>query len=313
MTSAFVYVTDKNGYELLQHSAMSLVLSQPTACSIHVYCYKFMPDPSDKFGATLTAFGANVTFRQINNPEIEAHSTFGHVTTPTLLKLSAVTELIEHYDRVIYLDNDVLVFGDLKIGSIVFGNSPVAAVIDMDLSETGALRNTKWSDAAAESFDVGDYFNAGFMIFASENWRGASFPADYSKALSQHDIACLYKVDCTSIDQCALNYTFRKAWLKLPVTYNMQAGAKFTGAWKDAAVRHYCGRRKFLPITAFRNDRRDVRYLSNIRRNLGRPAAPWALWYEIPFRLNVLRKYRSAASMRRFLNALQSSSATSSR
>jgi lipopolysaccharide biosynthesis glycosyltransferase len=313
MASAYVYVTDKNGYELLQHSAISLVLSQPTSCNIHVFCYQFMPEPSDRFSARVTALGASVTFSQISNLEVEAHSTSGHVTTPTLLKLSAVAGLVEHYDRIIYLDNDILVFGDLQIESIVFGDAPVAAVIDMDLSETGALRNTKWSDAAAESIEVGNYFNAGFMIFASENWKGARFLGDYATALNQHDISCPYKLDCTSIDQCALNHTFRRAWLKLPATYNMQAGAKFTGAWAKAAVRHYCGRRKFLPITPFRNDRRDVRYLSTIRRRLGRPAPSLPFLYEIAFRLNVLRKYRSDASMRRFLDALQISSAARSR
>ena len=95
---------------------------------------------------------------------MEQHQTCAHVTTPSLLKISAIERLVGRYDRIVYLDNDILVFDDLRIQDIEMGTAPIAAVIDMDLSDTGALRGSKWSSGGAQGEDIGSYFNVGFMI-----------------------------------------------------------------------------------------------------------------------------------------------------
>jgi hypothetical protein len=188
----------------------------------------------------------------------------------------------------------------------VFGRAPIAAVVDMDLSHTGVFRHA--APMSAGGFRTSGYFNAGFMVFESRNWRGQEFREKYAAALDQHDICCVYKIDCTSIDQCALNVVFEDNWIKLPASYNMQGGAKFTASWKTASVRHYCGARKFLPISAFRNDGRDVRYLNTIRGALGMPRTPFPFLYEVLFRLNMARKFRSDFQMRQFLRGLKENS-----
>ena len=73
-----------------------------------------------RFKATLAARGASLTVRPISNPAVEGHPTYGHATKSTLLKLSAVADLVGDYDRVIYLDSDVLVF-DLGLDGIQLG------------------------------------------------------------------------------------------------------------------------------------------------------------------------------------------------
>jgi hypothetical protein len=90
----------------------------------------------------------------------------------------------------------------------------------------------------------------------------------------------------------------------------MQAGAKFTRWWKTAVVRHYCGPRKFIPISPLRNDSRDVRYLNEIRQAAGLSQTVLPAWYEILFRFNVIRKYRGDAPIRRFLGAIEARSTT---
>jgi lipopolysaccharide biosynthesis glycosyltransferase len=235
---------------------------------------------------------------------VEQHETCGHVTTPTLLKLSAVDKLFGSYDRVVYLDNDVVVFDDLKIEAIQFGSLPIAAVADMDLSDTGAFRDWARGYESGDADMSIDYFNAGVLFFEAKNWRSDEFLQKYSAALDQHDLACRYKIKCTSIDQCAVNTVFEKNWKKLPLSYNMQASAKFTPAWQTASVRHYCGTRKAIPVTRFRNDSRDVRYLNEIRRVLGRPGTRFPPLYEVMFRLNALRNYRGDLAIRRYMQAI---------
>jgi lipopolysaccharide biosynthesis glycosyltransferase len=305
MKLAFVYVIDERGFELATHSAISLVLSQRSPCDIHMFCYQFSPTLSSRLSAALAELRATLTLHPIRDALVEQHQTCGHVTTPSLLKVSAIEKLVGQCDRVIYLDHDLLVFDDLKIEDIEFGDVPIAAVIDMDLSDTGALRHTKWSMGGGTEDDIDCYFNVGFMIVESKNWLRETYRNKYASALDRHDISCRYKIRCTSIEQCALNSVFEDNWIRLPVVYNMQASAKFTKSWRTALVRHYCGARKFLPIAMFRSDRRDVRFLNEIKRTMGLPAVPFCFLYEIPFLLNAARKYRSTLPMRRFLRATE--------
>ena len=294
-------MTDESGFELALHSALSLAVSQPDPCVVHLFCYRFVPDldtalPDGPGSLTLIV-------EAIGDDALEQHQTFGHVTKPALLKLLAIERLVGTYDRIAYLDNDILVFGDLRIGSIAFGSSPIAAVLDIDLSETGWLRAWAPAEQHREIASAGSYFNSGFMVFESRNWHRDDFYGKYVAALDRHVDRCDYKLKCTSLDQCALNRAFEGCWVNLPLSYNMQAGGKFTTSWRSSVVRHYCGRRKFIPVSPFRSDSRDVRHLNEIRHRLGHRRMRLPLLYEALFRLNALRNYPRGSDVRRFLAA----------
>jgi lipopolysaccharide biosynthesis glycosyltransferase len=304
MKRAFVYVTDECGFELARHSAASLALSQSEPCDIHIFCHQFSPTVPWQFASAMADLRAKLVFHDIGDTAVEEHQTHGHVTTPTLLKPLAVGKLVNDYDRIVYLDNDILVFDDLRVEKINFGRTPIAAVIDMDVSDTGWLRHsTGYLDFGVTNIS-GGYFNAGVMIFESKNLDLREVSETYADALDQHDMTCEYKIDCTSIDQCALNVTFKNNWTRLPASYNMQAGTKFTSEWKATMVRHYCGPRKFLPVSLFRNDGRDVRYLNKIRHAIGLPVTGYPFLYQLLFQVNAVRKYGSNALIRRLLRAL---------
>ena len=303
MSLAFVYVTDEQGFELAMHSAMSLAMSQPFPCNVHIFCYRFSPKPGPAFRKGARKLKLNLVIDNIADEVLERHRTPGYVTKPALLKFLAIDRLVGRYDRIAYLDNDILVFDDLRIGEIEFGGSALAAVIDMDLSDTGWLRRPETPDYSAEIEARESYFNSGFLVVESRNWRSRELYRKYSAALDAHDLLCTYKIGCMSVDQCALNSVFRENWVRLPLSYNMQAGAKFTDSWKSSIVRHYCGKRKFIPIAPFRNDGRDIRHLNTIRRHLGHKRTLPPLLYEVLFRINAARNYPTAASVRRFLKA----------
>lgn len=305
MNVCFVYVTDRQGFDLASLSALSLGMSQPSPCHIRIFCHRFVPQPSVELLDAVAKLGIALSFSPVEDAAAEQHQTHGHVTTPTLLKLRAVENLVSDYDRVVFLDNDILVFRDLKIGELEFGNAPIAAVADMDLADTGVLRNVDLRHVEAGAADIGSYFNAGFLVFESSNWHG-EFLTSYEVALDRHDHGCPYKIDCTSIDQCALNVVFEDDWLRLPPTYNMQASSKFTDNWKTAAVRHYCGPRKYVPLSFFRSDKRDVDYLNAIHRLLGRPTSNLGPMYELFHALNRLRNRRNSGPIRDLLQVLES-------
>jgi len=304
MNVCFVYVTDRQGFDLATLSAISLGMSQPRPCHIRIFCHKFLPQPSKDLADAVAKLGINLSFSPVEDAVAEQHETHGHVTTPTLLKLRAVENLVSDYDRVVFLDNDMLVFKDLEIDKLNFGAYPIAAVADMDLADTGVLRHSDWQNDPEQAADIGSYFNAGLLVFESSNWNN-DFLACYEAALDRHDHGCSYKIDCTSIDQCALNLVFEDNWLRLSTTYNMQASSKFTESWKTASVRHYCGPRKYVPLSFFRSDRRDVKYLNAIHRLLGRRTSKLAILYELFHALNCIRNQRSSVAIRNLLHALE--------
>jgi lipopolysaccharide biosynthesis glycosyltransferase len=305
MKLAFIYLTDAGGLDLLRHSAVSLAMSQHRPCDIHIFCHRFRPAPSDRLHGALASLGATLTLHDIADAGLEQHQTCGHVTKPVLLRPGAVDRLAGDYDRIVYLDNDMLVFDDLGIEALEFGRLPVAAVIDMDLSAKGPIARSGRRAAEVGAGGAPDYFNAGFMVFETRNWRGADVQARYAAELRRHDTGCDYKIDCTSLDQCALNIVFAGAWLALPPSCNMQATAKFTRHWQTARLRHYCGVRKFVPVTAFRNDGRDIAFLNRIRPLLGLPRIRFGFVHDLLYRLNVARKYRTEGELRRFLRAAE--------
>src|ERR1700730_14430361 len=141
MRRGFVYVTDERGFELARYSAISLAMSQREPCEIHIFCYRFSPRIPPPFSAAMADLRASLIFHDINDAAVEHHQTHGHVTTPTLLKPSAVGKLIGEYDRIVYLDNDILVFDDLMIDDINFGQAPIAAVVDMEVADSGRVRS----------------------------------------------------------------------------------------------------------------------------------------------------------------------------
>lgn len=314
MTHAFVYVSDRRGLELTAYSAASLVASQPQPCSIHICCHDFRIEQQGsellRLQRLLTEAGGRLVLHTIRDEQLEQHDTFGHVTKPTLLKPLAMQKLVADHDAVVYLDNDILVFGDLRIDGIEFSDAPIAAVVDMDLTHTGWVKIFRTSAprpagnglrASSDGIFPG-YFNAGFMVINCKGWRTGGFVQQYRAALHRYAEACSDKNECTSPDQWAVNHVFQGRWLPLPVTYNMQASAKFTTFLQSALVRHCCGPRKFLPNALFRNDAKDIRLLSKFRYLLAGKQWDYPPYlYEHLFRFNRARKHSNNLPIRDFL------------
>ncbi|MCB8876292.1 glycosyltransferase family 8 protein [Acidisoma silvae] len=302
MKVCFVYVTDERGFDLTTLSALSLGLSQSRP-DVHILGHKFLPQASKEFKEAAAKLDMRVTFGSVEDAAAERHETFDHITTPSLLKLAAVTSLVSDYDRIVYIDYDFLVFKKLDIEGLNFDGRPIAAVADLDLNYINGVKKLDWRDQSSLSASLGTYFNSGFMIFDAATWR-VDFLRQYQAALDAHALSCDYVVDCTTPDQCALNKVFSDNWRELPADYNMQAAGKFTKSWQTAATRHYCGARKFLPLSPLRSDYRDTGHINAIHDLLGRPTSRLALAYWVLFKLNCIRKYRASEPVRHIFSAL---------
>ena len=131
-----------------------------------------------------------------------------HLTRGTFLRL-LIPDLMPRADRVLYMDCDMVVLGDLTpLAHVALGAAPFAAVpcpspMDHDLTATGVAR--------------GDYVNAGLLVMNLPVWRAERlaetcvdrFTADGGPRLSG--------------DQATLNLVGKGRVVRLPDGYNLYA------------------------------------------------------------------------------------------
>lgn len=132
-----------------------------------------------------------------------------HVSEATYLRLHAPTLVAA--DRILYLDSDVLVQGDLSPLLTAKLTKPVAAVQDhyARTFETGrGLPGYRQGDSRTP------YFNAGVMLIDTERWRTADVTGRSLRFLRETPQHVRYW------DQCALNAVLEDSWQRLDPMWN---------------------------------------------------------------------------------------------
>jgi lipopolysaccharide biosynthesis glycosyltransferase len=159
-----------------------------------------------------------------------------HITHTAYFRLLAARLLPESIDKVIYLDSDVLVKGDLtELWNQDVGDNYCLAAVDISCpfinayeaqKELGSLKKSlpylnvitpigNWRELGLKGSDP--YFNSGVMVLNIARWR--------EEKIDQKLLACLRDnpafVWCW--DQYALNVVFSGQWGKLPAKWNQGA------------------------------------------------------------------------------------------
>lgn len=264
MRSAVVYVTDEKGYELARHAATSFILTQAGFQDVYLFCHNFLPNPSDQLVEVGRKHGVRVHINPIANPLNE--TTHSQISKTHFLKMEAVDRIAQAYDRILYVDYDILFFEEIFLEKVNLEGLPVGAIYD--IAETGCLTNPNFIENCRQNNRSPHYFNSGLMLFDSSKWNH-ELKSQFLQLSLEHKLNCDYKENCHLNDQCSFNRLFENNWKRLPLNFNVQGCAKFTARWGRAPVRHYQGPRKFLPVRPWRNDARDMRLIKSIRQALG--------------------------------------------
>jgi lipopolysaccharide biosynthesis glycosyltransferase len=279
MKTAFVYLTDKRGYELTEHAVAATMITQKTKADLIIFCAGFQPRTDCGLTSAARELGFKLEFRQaVTSQDLVgqyvANGPHAHVTSTTLLKMNVLDALSKEYDRAIYIDGDVLLMESMDVEKIDFGEAPIAAVYD--IAKVGGLSTERdFYKSCAEHGLSPHYFNAGVIAANFARWN-PSFVEKFNEEIRRHAVNCDYKENCSCDDQCAWNRVFERMWKRLPLTMNIQACAMFSERWEYASVRHYVGKTKFMPFKAWRNDEKDIDLLNKARKILGLPA--FGIW-----------------------------------
>jgi lipopolysaccharide biosynthesis glycosyltransferase len=179
--------------------------------------YVFIQQASDQNRADLAAFCAHhkITIRMVDVDASKLTTApLGKWGVGTIIRLVLDRVLPGDYDRVLYLDSDVLVLHPLRrLFAADLEGRTVGAVIDMGYLPY--IRKRAWGRKHALGFETpGNYFNAGVILF------------DWKKTLEERLLPRTIDMlnsgrKLGSPDQDALNLLLKDRWKKLDYRWNV--------------------------------------------------------------------------------------------
>lgn len=163
------------------------------------------PEWIEDLNHNMKKYDCDIQDIKILNKDFEGFRTYSHISPATYLRYFISEKINE--DKILYLDSDLIVRGDLtSLFEIELGECALAAAWDM----------------------ISDYeeayipeFNAGVLLINNKAWKAAKV---LKNAMEIHE-----KEDdkLQNADQTVLNRLFQDKWLPLPPVYNLQVGVDF--------------------------------------------------------------------------------------
>jgi lipopolysaccharide biosynthesis glycosyltransferase len=154
---------------------------------------------------------AHFLWIEVGDKDLPAYEDRGHLNRTVLFRLGLETLAPAECKRVIYLDADIVVLGDVReLWASDLDGAPLGVVRDayVDADEFAQ----KWGRPVGKSF----YFNAGMMVIDLEKIRAER---SFSAAL---DFVVKHNSELLLGDQDALNYTFWGRWTSVDPAWNVQ-------------------------------------------------------------------------------------------
>ena len=270
MSVAIAMITDEKGYALARYALASVLLSQTHDYTPFLFVDRW-DGPTNEDG--LLRLGKSIG-RPVEVVKFDTNvfgqrgfKTKSHVSLAAYLKFDALRYLSKRFDRALYADTDMLFYQPLDIADVDFHGNPIGAVYDLGeclLHDVQGVEAQCYNNGYAR-----DYFNSGLMLLDCAHDAIETLGPIYEAHCQTHKLQCPYDDHCTLNDQCAFNMTFENGWTPLPLTWNVQSISMQTDLWDQAAIRHYTGPIKFLPLRARRADRKERRLIATLATALG--------------------------------------------
>ena len=163
-----VYCTDSNYFEHVGVSITSIILNNKhNNIHFHVFLYDVSEEEKNKLQEISSSiFLYSIPLNELNKyPDIQNHK-ITHINRSMYIRLSVPRLLPDYVDKFIYLDADILCFGDISSILNINIDSVVCAATADSLDANNMLQNKKRLNLASEK-----YFNSGFLYINTQNWK----------------------------------------------------------------------------------------------------------------------------------------------
>ncbi|TSJ92329.1 glycosyltransferase family 8 protein [Gilliamella apicola] len=207
-----VYCTDANYLEHVSVSITSIILNNKNNnIRFHVFLYDVSEEDKNK----LKEIGPLINLYSIPIGELDKYSEIQndkikHINRSMYIRLSVPRLLPDYVDKFIYLDADILCFGDISSILNIDIDSVVCAVTADSLDVNNMLQNRNRLGLASEK-----YFNSGFLYINTQNWKKFDTENKANQILlSPQNYNLIYP------DQDALNVVLQKQINFIDVKWN---------------------------------------------------------------------------------------------
>ncbi|WP_407371183.1 glycosyltransferase family 8 protein [Carnobacterium sp.] len=171
-------------------------------------------ESKEKLEKSISNHTATIDYLEVDSELYANVMESDHITQTAYYRIS-LPDLLEdkHYEKVLYIDSDVLVMDDIsKLYETDIGDKVVGAVIDPGQ----ALAHPR---LGIETKDY--YFNSGLLLMDLTNWRKAKITEKTLTFLEKQKDKIIYH------DQDALNGTLYEKWYALHPKWNAQTSLVF--------------------------------------------------------------------------------------
>ena len=308
-----VYCTDSHYLEHVGVSITSIILNN---IHLNIHFHIFLYNVSDEEKNKLKEISSSIFLYSIPIDELNKYSEIQndkikHINRSMYIRLSVPRLLPNYVDKFIYLDADILCFGDISSILNIDINSVVCAVTTDSLDAKNMLQNKNRLGLASDK-----YFNSGFLYINTQNWKKFDTENKANQILlSPQNYNLIYP------DQDALNVVLQKQINFIDVKWNylftwmndkekeyffhnkqsLPYFVHFTGARKIWYKEHtgiaqniYCFYKHFTPwsnqsLKSYKNKMRSVDYRIYAKQFLKRGKIIQSIKYYITYLIKLCR------------------------
>ena len=308
-----VYCTDSHYLEHVGVSITSIILNN---IHLNIHFHIFLYNVSDEEKNKLKEISSSIFLYSIPIDELNKYSEIQndkikHINRSMYIRLSVPRLLPNYVDKFIYLDADILCFGDISSILNIDINSVVCAVTTDSLDAKNMLQNKNRLGLASDK-----YFNSGFLYINTQNWKKFDTenkanqillsPQNYNLIYPDQDALNVVLQKQTNFIDVKWNYLF--TWMndkeKEYFFHNKQSlpyFVHFTGARKIWYKEHtgiaqniYCFYKHFTPwsnqsLKSYKNKMRSVDYRIYAKQFLKRGKIIQSIKYYITYLIKLCR------------------------
>ena len=220
----------------------------------HLTDSSWTDDETEKFEKLSERFGSRFHVQVVDSSLMAGFPKLPRLTLPTYFRLLAPSILPATVHKVLYLDADMIVNGDIR----PLWNQDLDGLAIAGVSDWAFYRHDNY-DRLCYGREWG-YYNAGVTLFNIDYWRENNLSERVMKWIVENHDRILW------MDQDAINAVAHDKRLDLPLTYNFQAFFLFEEGWSfyDESMKKFIKKTYRHPVIIHFNGQRK----------------PWTLDYE---------------------------------